>query len=198
MILVCVAMHDEIKYIKLHRSFSSKLILTSIGKVNAAMHLSESLARNHVKKIINLGFAGATKDYQVGDLVLIDHAMYHDFDLSLFGYQKGQVPGYPPVFHSDDTLTQMVLDKFPSIKRGDLFTGDFFMSKDLDRPMIFDMEGAALYQVAHRDHTPIVSIKVISDIVGTGDATNYHKFDVDHGAKVLEEVYRKLIMEEEE
>jgi nucleoside phosphorylase len=58
------------------------------------------------------------------------------------------------------------------------------------------MEGAALYQVAHAQNIPIVSIKVISDIIGQGDTQAYNTFDADKGAKLLEEVYLKLLMEE--
>ena len=197
MILLCIAMPEEMTYIKDKKSFSTKLILTGIGKVNAAMHLAESLARNHVDHIINLGFAGATKEYRVGDLVMVEHAQYHDFDLSVFGYKKGQVPGYPVIFPSNHDLMEGVLNKFPNIKRGHLYTGDYFMTEDLNQPMIFDMEGAALYHVAHRDHIPILSIKVISDIVGRGDASEYHAFDQDQGAKQLFDVYKRLILEEE-
>lgn len=196
MILLCIAMEDEMAYIVKHRSFNTKLILTGIGKVNASSHLAESIARNHVEKIINLGFAGASKGYEVGDLILIERARYHDFDLSMFGYEKGQVPGCPPFFTSDDELIEEVLKVYPHIKRGDLYTGDYFMTHDLDKKVIVDMEGAALYQVANAQNIPIVSIKVISDIIGQGDTQAYNTFDADKGAKLLEEVYLKLLMEE--
>lgn len=195
MILVCIAMEDEMTYILKHKSFKSKLILTGIGKVNAAAHLAESIARNHVEKIINLGFAGASKGYQVGDLVLIERAKYHDFDLSMFGYDHGQVPGCPAYFQSDTELIEDVLKAFPNIKRGYLYTGDYFMTHHLDQQVIVDMEGAALYQVAHAQNIPIVSIKVISDIIGQGDTSAYDKFDAELGAKKLEEVFLKLIKE---
>lgn len=195
MILVCIAMKDEMTYIVKHKSFKSKLILTGIGKVNASAHLAESIARNHVEKIINLGFAGASKGYEVNDLVLIETARYHDFDLSMFGYEKGQVPGFAPFFHSDNDLVEEVLMHYPHIKRGHLYTGDYFMTHDFDNKVIVDMEGAALYQVAFSHNIPIVSVKVISDIIGHGDTKAYDKFDTDKGAKLLEEVYLKLISE---
>ncbi|MBN2267923.1 MAG: 5'-methylthioadenosine/S-adenosylhomocysteine nucleosidase [Acholeplasmataceae bacterium] len=195
MILCCIAMEDEMKYIVNHRSFNTKLILTGIGKVNAASHLAESIARNHVEKIINLGFAGASNGYEVGDLVLVERASYHDFDLTMFGYEKGQVPGCPSYFQSDHELVEDVLKKYPHIKRGELFTGDYFMTHDLDHKVIVDMEGAALYQVAHAFNVPIISIKVISDIIGHGNTEAYDTFNAEHGAKLLEEVYSKLILE---
>lgn len=195
MILLCIAMESEMKYIVKHKSFKSKLILTGIGKVNAGAHLAESIARNHVEKIINLGFAGASTGYQVGDLVLIENARYHDFDLSMFGYEKGQVPGCPAVFQTDHQLIEDVLKHYPNIQRGNLFTGDYFMTHNLEHRAVVDMEGAALYQVAEAFNIPIVSVKVISDIIGQGDTQAYDIFDADQGAKKLEEVYLKLMME---
>ena len=54
---------------------------------------------------------------------------------------------------------------------------------------------AALYQVANAQNIPIVSIKVISDIIGQ-EIHKHNTFDADKGAKLLEEVYLKLLMEE--
>lgn len=193
MILVCVAMKSELEEIKKHRFFSSKYILTGIGKVNASMHLAESIARNHIKKIYNLGFAGGTNKYNVGDVVLIENASYHDFDLSMFGYKVGQVPGFPEKFSSDKNLVEKVKALYPNIKTGDLYTGDYFTTKDANGYKIYDMEGAALYHVAYKENIPIVSIKVISDIVGSNDVDEFLEFDQNKGAKLLEDIYLKLM-----
>lgn len=193
MILVCIAMESELEEIKKYRFFSSKYILTGIGKVNASMHLAESIARNHISKIYNFGFAGATNNYKVGDVVLIEDAYYHDFDLSMFGYKVGQVPRYPEFFSSDKELVNKVKALYPNIKTGDLYTGDYFTTEHNEGNKVFDMEGTALYQVAYKENIPIVSIKVISDIVGSNDTKEFLEFNHKMGAKKLEEVYLKLM-----
>jgi len=193
MILVVMAMKEEAKKILENQSSNKKVLLTGIGKVNAASKLSAFLATNRVDAIYNLGFAGASKPYEVGDIVLIENAIYHDFDLTLFGYKKGQVPGLPEIFESSISLmdkTKLTLD---SIKTGRLFTGDYFMTEEKEESFIVDMEGAALYHVAYQFNIPILSIKVISDVMGMDDHfDSYKKFEREFGAQTLLKIYQSL------
>jgi len=193
MILIVAAMQEELKDILNHPMKGIEVLCTGIGKVNAALHLSSFLAKNQVDAIYNLGFAGASSHYNVNDLVLIDQASYHDFDLTFFGYKKGQVPGFPESFMSSNTLLDKIVENIPEVKRSQLFTGDYFMTEAKDHPFVVDMEGAALYHVAHIHDVPIVSIKVISDILGMTDhRDNYKKFESQLGSIALLNVYLKL------
>ncbi|MDO9629437.1 MAG: 5'-methylthioadenosine/S-adenosylhomocysteine nucleosidase [Acholeplasmataceae bacterium] len=193
MILFVLAMKEEAKEILAHEIHNKNVLLTGIGKVNAASKLSSFLATNKVEVIFNLGFAGASKPYQVGDVVLIDQASYHDFDLTLFGYKKGQVPGLPELFYSSTKLIEEVKTKLSNFKTGRLFTGDYFMTEDNSDSFVVDMEGAALYHVAYQANVPILSIKVISDVMGMDNHyDSYKKFESDQGAKTLFEVYKSL------
>lgn len=194
MILVCGAMKEEL--LKINALPHTLVIETGIGKVNAAMKLSEAIAKNKIEAIYNFGFAGASHHFKVGDLILIEKAMYHDFDLTFFGYEKGQVPNNPVHFKSDLSLLKDVKSNYPQIKSGLLFTGDYFMTEHKDEPYIVDMEGAALYQVAHHYQIPIVSIKIISDIVGMDNHyEEYKKFESSEGSRIISEVYQKLLKE---
>lgn len=193
MILVVLAMKEEAKEILENQTANKKVLLTGIGKVNAASQLSTFLATNKVDAIYNLGFAGASKPYQVGDIVLIEQAKYHDFDLTLFGYKKGQVPGLPEIFLSSTKHVEETKLKMKSIKTGRLFTGDYFMTEEIEDSFVVDMEGAALYHVAYQSKIPIVSIKVISDLMGMDDHyDSYKKFEREFGAKTLLEIYKLI------
>ncbi|MDR4969296.1 MAG: 5'-methylthioadenosine/S-adenosylhomocysteine nucleosidase [Acholeplasmataceae bacterium] len=193
MILVVAAMAEEVKELIEHEIPGVKVILTGIGKVNAAYTLASFLATHEVEAIYNLGFAGATTPYQVGDVVLVKEALYHDFDLTLFGYKKGQVPGLPERFQSNHNLVTKVLEKMPLIKSGVLYTGDVFMTEKKMESFIVDMEGTALYHVAYKKEVPIVSIKVVSDVLGMDNHfDSYKKFEASEGAKTLSEIYQKL------
>lgn len=196
MILVVAAMEEEARLF-LEKDFPQvKILITGVGKVNAAMSLAEFIAQNQVDAIYNLGFAGATTPFKVSDLVLITDAIYHDFDLSFFGYQKGQVPGYPERFTSDKALMNKVKNIIPNIKSGHLYTGDYFMTNERQDACIIDMEGAALYQVAYQKHIPIVSVKVISDVMGMDNHyDSYKKFESNHGAQMLNDLFIKLFEE---
>ncbi|MBU1140893.1 MAG: 5'-methylthioadenosine/S-adenosylhomocysteine nucleosidase [Firmicutes bacterium] len=196
MILVVAAMQEEIKLIKQHIMKDIKILLTGVGKVNAAMVLADFLAKNEVDAIYNLGFAGATQPFDVGDLVMVTEASYHDFDLSIFGFNKGQVPGFPTNFTSDMNLIKKIDQLLPNIKTGHLYTGDYFMTENLDDACLLDMEGTALYQVAYHNHIPIISIKVVSDVMGMDQHyQSYKKFESNLGANLLDELFQQVFKE---
>jgi adenosylhomocysteine nucleosidase len=162
------------------------LLVTGIGKVNAAASLARAIALHPIKRIYNVGFVGATAPYRIHDLVLVEEVRYHDFDLSLFGYAKGQVPGYPPTFSSDPELAREVMDRIGPIPSGSLYTGDVFMTEKRGDAYLADMEGAALYQVAMRYQIPIVAIKVVSDVIGSKDDNEqFLSFDAKRGMQAL-------------
>jgi adenosylhomocysteine nucleosidase len=193
MILVVVAMQEEVKEIINYPNEFVKVIITGVGKVNATRALTEAILKYDVEKIYNLGFAGATKPYGVGDIVAIESATYHDFDLSIFGYEKGQVPHHPSQFKSDQKMLNQLESKIKDIKKGQLMTGDYFMTNEPKYPCAVDMEGASLYQVAYYYKIPILSIKVISDLIGMTDhIENYKRFEENQGALALRLVYQKL------
>lgn len=189
--LIVAAMPEEVKDIKNH-----DVLVTGIGKVNAASKLTEALVNSDVSAIYNVGFAGASQQYQVGDIIVIESAQYHDFDLSVFGYEKGQVPLHPTVFTSDKRLLKEALNRFPKAKKGHLYTGDYFMTEAVNTPYIVDMEGTALYQVAYQKKVPIIAIKIISDIVGTKNHyENYKAFEKDKGSKAIANIIDVCVKE---
>ncbi|MFA6801302.1 MAG: 5'-methylthioadenosine/S-adenosylhomocysteine nucleosidase [Acholeplasmataceae bacterium] len=194
MILIVGAMTEELCNIK---SLPNTMIInTGIGKVNAAMKLTEAISNNNLTAIYNFGFAGASHHFEVGDVVLVKSAKYHDFDLTFFGYEKGQVPNYPVEFESNKDLMNQVISKIEHIKTSHLFTGDYFMTEKSDAAYVVDMEGAALYQVAYYYQIPIVSIKVISDIIGMDKHyENYKTFESSKGAQIISDIYEKILKE---
>lgn len=194
MILFVAAMASEVRLILNHLTPDNELLVTGVGKVNAASKLSTYLATHHVDSIVNLGFAGATEPYAVGDVVMINRATYHDFDLSMFGYQKGQVPGMPVQFQSDPMLLKQLQASIQHVKIGDLLTGDVFMTEKRTGQYLVDMEGAALFHVAYMHQIPMVSIKVVSDIMGSdAHLEHYQSFEMDAGALALLHVYQSIL-----
>ncbi|HAX02401.1 MAG: hypothetical protein A2Y45_03830 [Tenericutes bacterium GWC2_34_14] len=193
MILVIAAMQEEIKEIAKELKPHTHLVVTGVGKVNASRALTEVLHKERIELIFNVGFAGASGDYQVGELAIVNQARYHDFNLTMFGYDIGQVPGHPQYFESDHLWVDKLKKMFPNIKEGELLTGDTFMTGIHETNLLFDMEGAALYQVAHHYQIPMVSIKVISDVIGMKEhIASYKAFEAHQGANLLNEVYQKV------
>ncbi len=189
--LIVAAMQEEAKLIK-----DCDVIITGVGKVNAAHKLTEALMKHNVTAIYNVGFAGASHHYHIGDMIIIEQVRYHDFDLTFFGYEKGQVPHMPAAFKSDEQLIKKAQSLFPNAKLGELFTGDYFMTKHVDQPYIVDMEGASFYHVAHLKNVPIISIKIVSDIVGMDNHyEQYKSFEQEQGAKEIARIVDLLVKE---
>lgn len=144
---------------------SVMILTTGVGKVNAAFGLTSVLSSYDVDYVINIGLVGGFKPLTSGQMVFVDEATYHDFDLTIFGYQKGQVPNLPEVFKPNPKRALEVKTKL-NLQGVKLYTGDTFMTKAIDENSICDMEGAAYFQVSHLLNTELISIKIVSDIVG--------------------------------
>lgn len=187
------AMQDERKHVTKDEQLivqdgNDYYLKTGIGKVNAAAALTKFLEHNDVDAIINIGFAGSVSNHQVMDMIVIDEAYFHDVDATLFGYPKYQVPGMPMSYKSDLDL----LNKVKHLGHRDmsiLYTGDQFITEKMPFEGVVDMEGAALYQVAYLYHKPIISIKLISDVIGKH---SYQTFDLDKGSQAIAHMVLKL------
>ena len=144
------------------------LVKAGIGKVNAARCTQLLIDHYHPAAIINTGIAGGlAPGLQVGDIVVADGLVQHDFDVTAFGHVKGYLctgedDSVPTVFRADkqlsDTLgktAQAVLCK-EKVHTGLIATGDQFISGHESKVAIYDtfhaltaeMEGGAIAQVA--------------------------------------------------
>ena len=161
---------------------------TGIGKVNAASSLTKFLEKYHVDQIINIGLAGSVSNHEVLDVVLIKQAYFHDVDATLFGYPLYQVPGMPLYYESHLKLLETC--KIVSFHAVDtLYTGDQFITEKMPFDGVVDMEGAALYQVAYLYQKPIVSIKIISDVIGK---KSYQSFQMNQGSERIAKIVTQL------
>ena len=161
---------------------------TGIGKVNAASSLTKFLENHDIDQIINIGLAGSVSNHDVLDVVIIKQAYFHDVDATLFGYPKYQVPGMPLTYESDLQLLETCKKiSFQSIDT--LYTGDQFITQKMPFEGVVDMEGAALYQVAYLYHKPIISIKVVSDVIGK---KSYQSFEMNQGSEKIADIIKQL------
>lgn len=148
------------------------LIISGIGKTNASSALSHMLTLYpETIQIINMGIVGGHK-VNLYDTYLVSEATYHDVDLTIFNYEYGQIPKYPTLYFTE-TKELYKLDSFKQIR---LYTGDIFSTKPINpNPYIVDMEGASIYQVAHSYKYPVLSIKIVSDVLGSHDQMDVYK-----------------------
>lgn len=160
------------------------LLLSGIGKVNAAMGTTLMIERYKPDCIINTGSAGGfSKELSIGDVVISTEVRHHDVDATIFGYEYGQVPRMPAAYIPNTVLINMAEKAVETLEnvstsKGLIATGDSFMHKDehihsirekLPAIMAAEMEAAAIAQCCHNFTLPFVIIRAISDIAGDKD-----------------------------
>lgn len=173
------------------------LVQSGIGKVMSAMSVAILAETFGVDAIINTGSAGAVSEgLAIGDVVIADRLVYHDVDVTAFGYAYGQMAGQELYFLADSDLMaklQAVLaQEGQESHRGLIATGDSFIA-DPDRVaaikhhfpevLAVEMEGAAIAQAAQAAGKPFLVIRAMSD-TAQGDANiSFDEFILEAGKR---------------
>ncbi|MBO4816204.1 MAG: 5'-methylthioadenosine/adenosylhomocysteine nucleosidase [Clostridia bacterium] len=164
------------------------LVKCGIGKVNSARTTQILTDKFNLEYIINTGSAGSLNDnLKIGDIVIGEELIQHDFDVTAFGREKGYIPGVGKEFKSDENL----IKKCSNIKlndlnitkgtvvSGDIFCTDIKMKEKIRNKFNSDcteMEGAAIAQVCFLNQIPFVIIRSISDIPNGNNKIDFEKF----------------------
>lgn len=169
------------------------VVQCGVGKVNAALCAQILCDCYGVTHIVNTGVAGSLcQALDIGDLVVSQDAMYHDFDCNL--HEKipvGQIPGMDVLaFPADETLiacTFAAAEKIHPghIKIGRIASGDQFVCRREQKEQIVadtralctEMEGAAIAQTAYRNAVPFVILRAISDKADDSASMDYPAFE---------------------
>ena len=173
------------------------LVQSGIGKVLSAMSVAILAETFGVDAIINTGSAGAVSEgLAIGDVVIADRLVYHDVDVTAFGYAYGQMAGQELYFLADSDLMaklQAVLaQEGQESHLGLIATGDSFIA-DPDRVaaikhhfpevLAVEMEGAAIAQAAQAAGKPFLVIRAMSD-TAQGDANiSFEAFILEAGKR---------------
>lgn len=169
------------------------VVKSGIGKVNAALCAQILITRFGVDAIVNTGLAGALDDsLEIGDVVVSEELVEHDFDARSFGYGLGEIPRMDTsVFKADETLVELVertAGKRLRVKRGRILSGDVFVADEELRKHLrtffkgacAEMEGAAIAHVCHVNNIPFVIIRTISDKADQSADFNFNAFVKSH------------------
>ncbi len=186
------------------------VVRCGIGKINAALCTQVLVDDFGVDAVLNTGIAGSlNNDIEVGDMVVSKKVVHHDFDLTPFGYKRGQLPGFEEIgFVADEELADLVCKVIEELDMCGLFTGticsgDQFvdsleLKSDLAQEfngLCCEMEGASIAQAATMNHIPFVIVRAISDKAdGTADVvyTAFEKQAAEQSAKIVQEVVTRL------
>lgn len=173
------------------------LVQSGVGKVMSAMSVAILVESFKVDAIINTGSAGAVAiGLNVGDVVVADTLVYHDVDLTAFGYDYGQMSMQPLYFHSDKTFVstfEAVLSKEEMISKvGLIATGDSFIAgqEKIDvikghfpQVLAVEMEGAAIAQAAQATGKPFVVVRAMSDTAAHDANITFDEFIIEAGKR---------------
>ncbi|MFC9392851.1 nucleosidase [Streptomyces sp. NPDC057027] len=143
------------------------VLLTGMGKVNAATALASVLGRGPKPSgIVNLGTAGALRPGWTGTHV-VGTVVQHDLDGELLATLTGETYGAPLTLPDGGDVV--------------LATGDTFVSDEAARarlavraPLV-DMEGYALATAAGLAGVPLRIVKHVSDEAGDGAARTWRE-----------------------
>ena len=168
------------------------VVQCGVGKVNAAMCAQILCSCYGVTHIVNTGIAGSLcAELDIGDFVVSQDAMYHDFDCVHFGYPVGKVPGMDVIaFPADEMLIRYAREAAESVhpghsRMGRVASGDLFVAEKTAKERIIErtqalcteMEGAAIAQTAYRNGTPFVILRAISDKADDSAEMDYPTFE---------------------
>ncbi len=184
------------------------LVRCGVGKVSAARCAQLLIDRFAPKYLINTGIAGGiAHGLHVGDFVIGTGLVQHDFDVSRFGYAKGNLcdssaPDQPTVFRSAPELVEAFRSAAAAaapdcqIRTGRIATGDCFVCDSETKQRIraeFDaqateMEGGAIAQVAEANGVPFIVVRAISDLADEEASVSFDTFEqeaADLSARIL-------------
>ncbi|WP_181448824.1 nucleosidase [Nonomuraea aridisoli] len=161
--LLVLAVKEEAQFL----DTSLPVLLTGMGKVNAATALAAALARGPLPSlVVNLGTAGALRPGWTGTH-LVGTVMQHDLDSAVLQSLTGDVYGAPLTLADAEGAT--------------LATGDSFIADEAGRARLaehahlVDMEGYALATAAHQAGVPLRVVKHVSDDAGEGAAKSWRE-----------------------
>lgn len=167
------------------------LVRSGIGKVNAALCAQRLIIQFGADTIINTGIAGAIgAGLQIFDMIASTDAVYHDMDVTAFGYKPAEIPQMSEsAFPSDKTLVETAEKAFKNSElfgkhkfvTGRVASGDQFITdskikshiKEICNPVCVEMEGAAIAHACFLNKTPYLILRCISDCADDNAKINY-------------------------
>ena len=178
------------------------VVFSRWGKVAAASTATTLIERFKVDLIIFTGVAGgAAKDVHIGDIVVADRLIQHDFDASPVGiYAKYEIPllgiSHFPIdvplhalaIGAAEAYLKSDLSRMASVHTGTIASGDQFIAdkakihslvEAIPNLKCIEMEGAALAQVAHEYQVPYLVIRYVSDHADEEAAVDFVTFIVE-------------------
>ena len=189
---VCVKEVYELQFIqgKINKK-NVVLVKCGVGKVNAARTTQILLNNFDIEYVINVGTAGSlNEDIEIGDVVIGEKLVQHDFDVTACGREKGYITDIGKYFYSDKNLVEKTKEVIQGMNQnfnafiGTIATGDIFVQDIQVKEKIkaefnadcTEMEGTAIAQVCTLDNIPFIVIRSISDKPNGNNAVDFEEY----------------------
>lgn len=185
------------------------LVMSGIGKVNAAVCTQAMIDRFGVDCVINTGVAGGLADgLHIGDFLISVDTVQHDMDTTAFGDPVGLIPRMAEsYFKADGGLIRLAQEAAAESGEeyravlGRVASGDQFISTKTGREKIrtevqgdcAEMEGAAIAQACWLNQIPFVIIRAISDDASEKAEISFEQFSK-IAARRSGELVEKMLM----
>ena len=183
------------------------LVESGIGKVNAARTAQILIDKMNVDYVLNVGVAGSiSREIKKCDIVIADKLVQHDFDFTLFNYEKGEIPNVGRYINGDKELVKLARKinietnlTVGTISSGDIFISDQKMGEKINKKfnaLCVEMEGAAIAQVCYLSQIPFLVVRAISDSPYDKDNhitfEEFLKISSSMAAKFVEQLIKKI------
>lgn len=184
------------------------LVQCGVGKVNSSRVTQVLIDKFDIEYIINVGSAGtANNELNIGDIVIGENLVQHDFDITAFGHKKGYISNIGESIKSDIKLIEKLKEVISNIKErdykvkiGTIASGDIFCTENKMKEKInqkfnadaIEMEGAAIGQVCYLDEIPFIVVRSISDSPNGNNALTFEKY-LELASKRCSEIIKRFI-----
>ena len=181
--LIAAALESEVG----HHFKGENIVLTGVGKINAAYALTKALHTMKPAIVFNLGTAGSSR-HAPGTVLICNRFYQRDMDASPLGFAAGVTPysDVPEILEYGRTIEGYL----PSL----CGTGDNFnvatQKKDAHCDA-FDMEAYSLALVCKNENTPFICVKYITDGADSEAAGKWIE-NLDAAAVALHKAYRDI------
>ncbi len=172
------------------------IVRSEVGKVNAALTTQMLIDRYNVSMVINIGVSGSVDNrLDIGDIVVGEKLVQHDFDVTGFGRKLGEIEGIGIYIKTNPKLLSVFNGK--DVKVGVIASGDKFVTDINDKNFIreefnalcVEMEGASVAQTCLVNKVDFLIIRSISDKLDGSSKIEFPKFLVQASKKAVELLY---------
>lgn len=175
------------------------LVESGVGKVNGSRTTQILIDKFEIEYVINVGSAATANDeLEIGDIVIGENLVQHDFDITAGGHPKGYISKeLGREFISDSKLVEKceniikndlkeINSKIGTIATGDVFCQEISLKDEIVKEFNADcveMEGAAIAQVCTLSNIPFIVIRSISDKPNGHNNIDFEKYVVSSSKK---------------